>query len=244
MRFGQIMLYVLIGSFMLAIVTSIGVGMWAPARMTADLLMIIMWMMAGAVLPMTICAIALDRGAPRGLCWSGVVSIGLAFPMWISVLLLQNALDETAMYRLLIAAGGLSIWSIAAGLSGVLFATPVVRAWEHWLRLVTVAVLYLLVPVVCLAFVAFVQEQQLAPGRQQEHLSLLLRVIALMVVLFAAGLVGMIIAHFERKLRGGEAAIVRRPFRVTCPRCQAAQQLETGGDACTACGLKITVTTV
>jgi uncharacterized membrane protein len=137
----------------------------------------------------------------------------------------------------------MTAWSFASGFSGSLLTIPVVRWWERSLRIVAIVLMYLLFGATILLLLAFMREHSAMMYEHRMNPDRLLRLVGVLGTLFGLALVGMVLAHYERKLRGGDAtATERRAFAAACPRCSEEQQLETGGDQCKTCGLKIKVT--
>jgi hypothetical protein len=69
-------------------------------------------------------------------------------------------------------------------------------------------------------------------------------VLALVLGLILTAIVGvgaMFIARLGQISEAGETTPVRRPMHAICPRCAAESEMQTGGDTCRSCGMRISV---
>jgi len=242
MRFGQMMVYILIGIWLAAIITSIGLGVLMPMRPSTDLATAVLWSLFGAMLPATICALAMDRGATWWLSASGIAAAGAGWLIAVTLFAMHYSLSEMDVRLLSAVAAGLGAWSLTAGLSASLMTMPTVRWWERLLRGAVIAMLFLLFAGACALSAAVAIEPLIGQQDFDELVMILARVVGSIATFFGIALIGLIASYYERKLRGEETAMSdRRPFGAMCPRCGEAQELHTGGDHCRECGLKITV---
>ena len=251
MRFGQAMVYVFLGSLILAIAVSIGASILGPPRLTTNLLLTIVWVLVGAALPVTICAISMDRGGRTWLGWSGVIAMAMAVPMWIWFIPMYDTLPTAARIILPVGATLLSSWSLLAGITSGILIMPVASRLHRWVRNGTIGSMLLTAVLGNLALaISLIQYHagigDLSSGHwDRVDTELLYRWFGVGVTFLGVGLFTTLLLLYEHKLRGETAhASERRAFSVNCPRCGMAQQLLTGGDACTGCGLKIKVTVV
>lgn len=200
-------------------------------------------LLAGLSLVAAGCMAAWSRGRMRRWMLSGMISCALAMVCWtpgLWILVMQGQ----GLTDWLIIACALSCWSVVMMCAGLLYIPRFTLIWLRLLRLCTLMAVVLLAALVVAGSIVIPALQLVGVGLAESAATEnLMRAFGVLVILVSVGFLFIWLMARMPTLSGRDSADDQAAMRFSCacPRCNAACELQTGGDACRACGLNVRV---
>ncbi|MCA9290794.1 MAG: hypothetical protein KDA25_06675, partial [Phycisphaerales bacterium] len=176
------------------------------------------------------CAIVMDRRQSVSAMWVGIGASVTALGLWMVLVWFDGMSPDDWIVRLGFTA---TVIAIAVPHHGLLRLLRLVAPWAEWVRRGTLAA--------AAALTLLVLPSIWFDWFEAEPIAKLGGVLA---VLGSCGTVVTPVLSLIERIQGRHPAVdlpARIVIDLTCPRCRAAQQIETGAGACGSCGLKIRI---
>lgn len=198
---------------------------------------------AGFAVAALSCATAMERGRARWWMISGLLACVVGALGWTGLIRFHpiGGPDEWFYPFLLLIPP--TCWAGLMMLTAWLLLPRVTRWWLRWIRALAIVIAALLAAHVCIATCAYLV---IADGMtwedQERYYELSMRSGAVLAILTAVGLLAVHVpARFGELMEDEASSPGEYTMRVTCPRCGGVSRIRSGGDACSHCGLKISV---
>jgi hypothetical protein len=190
------------------------------------------------------CALAIERGKHRVWMISGLVAGGLAYAIWVQAIFMLPMMTRDLSQLMVQLATPPTGWAAFASFTGALVLLRTTAGWARVVRRGTIWVgaVCALVTVASINFYSMV-ESSWSWQERRFYEETAARVGGVLAILSGTGLVVVLLASIGPRLGSGSVPRSERlSLTVTCPRCGRRQRIVTDGDACSECGLRITVT--
>jgi hypothetical protein len=254
MRLSRALMWLLLPLLLLAIAGPI-VDVFTPLMVPSlQPLAASAWVGVGMTLVALVCATTLEHGKLRRLMISGLIAAAIAQLIWTGALWVNSSSEQT-WYVVSAFATPLTGWAVLTALLGMLMRSRLDSSIARGWRMIAVVLVSLLAlhAVLAITFYPLVGARQIQLPRvaapmytrdRADYVEGAMRLGGALAILLGWAAMGLAFSIALPKLRGDAPApeAAPRPFQATCPRCEAQQELQTSGDACRSCGLRIKVT--
>jgi hypothetical protein len=244
MRLSTVFLWAMVA----ALLSAVGVLLFDVATQWSVVVLQGIWPLlfyvAGHMMPAAACAWVRERGRLRGLMLSGIIASLVSL---VLVLLAAFDLLYPFPYELLPMFGSTAIWAASMMFIGLLSVHPFPPGPGQVVRVVSIFIVAVLTAQSLVwVWLAIALEPVMSWQASEDFHEGMAQIAGVLGVLGGCGASATYIMARSRKLSGAAGTIPRerRVFSITCPRCGAPGTLNTGGDACAGCGLRITVNAV
>ena len=231
----RILGFVLAGSVLAAIVLAV-IDFSVPYLIPGGyLLMAAACIVAGLAIPALGCAVAFELGRARIWMMSGLLASALAAVLWIAMIWMGS-------FALILAVPP-TCWAGLMLLVALTLRQRLRSAWAIWLRRLTIFIGLLLAVHLCVSICVFPIVDERASGQASDRFAdISTRSGGVLGILTAISyLVFMGTTGFSQLTGDGTEPIGEFVMRAACPRCGTRIEVRSGGDQCSACGLKIKV---
>ena len=195
-------------------------------------------------MPVAWCAKAFDEGRLRRLMGLGVALGAIAGLAWMALTMVLADRRDVSLYSITVILGA---WT-TAGAAAIGFMGLMIRQRQDLLigrivRLVAIALVALALGQGALAATAMELDWPAwdGPPPNEPDAAVPIKVAIASGVLAGGAVIASLVLAALSHGTGPAPARPRFEFGIRCPRCGRAQRLRSGGDACAACGLRITV---
>jgi len=190
------------------------------------------------------CITTMQRGRARWWMASGIVAAALALAGWSAVWLFDPSLGAETWSRLLLLLMPPSCWAGLMLVTALLWLPRLRNPWTRALRGIVCIVATLLAAEICFATCAApLIDRHADYALFDDFIEFSIRLGAVLLILTTLGLLAIYaLARSPELLGRPEQPVGEYRLTITCPRCKCVAQIDSGGDVCPQCGLRIKVT--
>lgn len=188
-------------------------------------------------------ALGIDRGKAVGFLRAGLLVSAASYAAWLGMMFWPQAQKQDHFLSWLVVCTSLAGISAWMGITGGIWLLRVRFLWSRLVRLVTIALFLAATAATVHAVVRSAHLDENESGyAASEFAEKASRRAGALFILGGLGFLTLVAASDPlRSVHDPNLSHERRRFGVTCPRCGSRGRLQTGGDACGACGLQIKV---